>query len=291
LEVDWKSLHRILSDDTRRSILELVAEKGALSYTEMMTILQITNTGRLNYHLKALSSLLAKDEEGRYRLTDQGRLAASLVHNFPERVPSEKRLSALKVTTSVVLILLGLFIVLSFVLPLLSTYGTVTSSTTARVSLGPEALPQNTTTYLTGWGHSSSTFSMSWRASGPLRIYVVNQTQYDSLLLDHNTGTQNTPALENFTGQPSSKQFIATYDQASGNVSLSLPQGEYRFYAWSQTSGLLDSFSLAETQTNPGGSGASLLSPFLMLYTSIFLAIGVLLLVLAASILTKRVWR
>ena len=73
MEADWASLHKILSDTTRRSILELLAEKGSLTYTDLMTLLQITNTGRLNYHLKQLGGLISKDEGGRYRLTEQGR--------------------------------------------------------------------------------------------------------------------------------------------------------------------------------------------------------------------------
>jgi len=48
-EVDWSSLHKILSGTTRRSILELLAEKEAFGYTEIMTVLRVTNTGRLNY--------------------------------------------------------------------------------------------------------------------------------------------------------------------------------------------------------------------------------------------------
>jgi len=87
-EVDWSSLHKILSDVTRRNILELLAEKeGGLSYTEIMALLRITNTGRLNYHLKALSVLVSKDDQGRYRLTERGKLAANLLKTFPERVP------------------------------------------------------------------------------------------------------------------------------------------------------------------------------------------------------------
>ncbi|MCL5067038.1 MAG: helix-turn-helix domain-containing protein [Thaumarchaeota archaeon] len=55
---DWSSLHKLLSDTTRRSILELLAQKEeGLIYTEIMTVLRITNTGRLNYHLKALGIL------------------------------------------------------------------------------------------------------------------------------------------------------------------------------------------------------------------------------------------
>ena len=113
LEVDWASLHKILSDTTRRSILELLAEKESLTYTDMMTLLQITNTGRLNYHLKVLGSLISKDEGGRYRLTEQGRQAASLLRTFPERVPPERKLTGVKVATAVVLILIGVLLISS----------------------------------------------------------------------------------------------------------------------------------------------------------------------------------
>ena len=90
-EVEWSSLHKILSDTTRRSVLELLSERQALSYTEIMTLLQVTNTGRLNYHLKALGNLISKDEEGKYHLTERGQLAVSLLRTFPERAPAEKR--------------------------------------------------------------------------------------------------------------------------------------------------------------------------------------------------------
>jgi DNA-binding transcriptional ArsR family regulator len=39
MDVDWASLHKILSDTTRRSILELLSEKESLAYTDMMTLL------------------------------------------------------------------------------------------------------------------------------------------------------------------------------------------------------------------------------------------------------------
>jgi len=89
LDVDWASLHKILSDTTRRSILKLLTERESLAYTDIMTLLQITNTGRLNYHLKALGTLISKDERGRYRLTEQGRQAANMLRIFPERVPPD----------------------------------------------------------------------------------------------------------------------------------------------------------------------------------------------------------
>lgn len=108
-EVEWSSLHKILTDTTRRRLLELLAEKQALSYTEIMTLLQITNTGRLNYHRKALGNLISKEGEGKYRLTERGQLAVNLLRTFPERAPAEK-LSTLKITVAVVLILVGILL-------------------------------------------------------------------------------------------------------------------------------------------------------------------------------------
>ena len=99
-EVDWSSLHKILNDVTRRSILELLAEKEALSYTELMTLLQVTNTGRLNYHLKALGALVSKDDQGKYHLTERGQLSQSTCSRpYPEKAPVEERSSnqALKI--------------------------------------------------------------------------------------------------------------------------------------------------------------------------------------------------
>jgi len=84
-EVNWSGLNKILNDPIRRSILGLLAENRALTYTEIMTILHVTNTGKLNYHLKSLDALVAKDEEGKYYLTERGKLAASLLKTFPEK--------------------------------------------------------------------------------------------------------------------------------------------------------------------------------------------------------------
>jgi len=286
LEIDWASLHKILSDTTRRSILELLAEKDSLSYTEMMTLLQITNTGRLNYHLKALGSLISKDEGGRYRLTEQGRQAADLLRTFPERVPPEKKLTAVKVLTAVVLILIGVLLIASFSFAVIdATNASASMSTTVGAMVGPQALPQNTTVSLIGWPTTVPAFSMAWSALGPVHIYVLNQTQNDALQFSHSEGGQ---PVYNFTGLPAA--WSEQYYRQSGNVTVTLPPGQYHFYAWSQSANYLDSLSLSQKsqpQAVPGGG----FSPFLFLYGVIFIAIGALLIVLAFSILTHRVWR
>ena len=78
------SLHKLLKDETRRRIILLLQEKGSLSYVDLMKALGITNTGKMNYHLKVLGSLLAKNEDGQYALTEKGTLASRLLLEFPE---------------------------------------------------------------------------------------------------------------------------------------------------------------------------------------------------------------
>ncbi|MCW4000068.1 MAG: winged helix-turn-helix domain-containing protein [Candidatus Bathyarchaeota archaeon] len=77
-------LHKALKDEKRRKILSLLKE-GSLSYTELMNELQISNTGKLNYHLKALGDRVAKNGDGRYILTDKGKYAANLLCEIKEK--------------------------------------------------------------------------------------------------------------------------------------------------------------------------------------------------------------
>ena len=285
METDWASLHKILSDTTRRSILELLAEKESLTYTDMMTLLQITNTGRLNYHLKALGSLISKDEGGRYRLTEQGRQAADLLRTFPERVPPEKKPTGVKIATAVVLILIGVILIASISLAIMGVVGPAYVSTTESGGVGPQALPQNTTVNLIGWPTTVPSFSMAWSALGPVHIYVLNQTQNDMLQFSYSKGGQ---PVFNFTGPPG--VWSEQYSTQSGNVTISLPPGQYHFYAWSQSANYLDSFSLSQKSQPQEISGGGP-SPFFYLYAAVFIAIGALLIVVAVSIITHRIWR
>jgi DNA-binding transcriptional ArsR family regulator len=84
------SLHKILKDKTRQKIIILLHEKGRLSYTDLMAGLEGVSTGLLNYHLKILDDLLSKDEDGKYLLTEKGKLASRLLLEFPE--PDRKQL-------------------------------------------------------------------------------------------------------------------------------------------------------------------------------------------------------
>ena len=84
-------LTKILKDPTRRKILLLLNEKGSLTYTDLMDDMGFLTTGLLNYHLKVLGDLLAKDEIGHYALTEKGKIASKLLLEFPENKPIESQ--------------------------------------------------------------------------------------------------------------------------------------------------------------------------------------------------------
>lgn len=79
------SLHKILKDKIRRRIILLLHEQGSLSYMDLIKEIGITNTGRMNYHLKVLGDLLKKTEDSKYALTEKGSLAVKLLLEFPEK--------------------------------------------------------------------------------------------------------------------------------------------------------------------------------------------------------------
>jgi len=83
MSVDIPRLHSVLRDRTRSRILELLDEKTSLRDTELQNLLQITHTGKLNYHLKILGDLVVKDgQSGRYSLGEKGKLAVQLLSKF-----------------------------------------------------------------------------------------------------------------------------------------------------------------------------------------------------------------
>jgi DNA-binding transcriptional ArsR family regulator len=284
-EINWSSLHRILGDPTRRNILELLAEKEELSYTEIMSLLRITNTGRLNYHLKALSALVSKGDQGKYSLTEKGKLAVNMLKTFPERVPEErKKRSTVKTIAAAFLILLGVLLIFSSILFALSVPLGVVS--TASSTISNRAVPQNTTVFLTSWiAQNDSQLNMDWSASSPIYLSVLNLTQYDALLLQHSTGSQIPTYLENFTGMPSS--YVSQFNSQSRSVSLAFPQGQYYFFAGSTTNAILDSLTLTQQQRQATGGSSSVD----YLIAAIPGAIGILMITIAVLILTRRVWR
>jgi len=96
-----------------------LSKRGQLTYVELMNLLEITNTGKFNYHLKILGSLLAKGEDGKYRLTEKGQLASQLLQKFPEKTTEVKPLGM----SDALLIGIAGFLFLAFPAALLAISG------------------------------------------------------------------------------------------------------------------------------------------------------------------------
>jgi len=89
---------KAVSSPTRLQILNLLFERGPLSYTEIMNIMRLNPTrdaGRFAYHLKALlkTSLIEPDAETKkYRLTDLGRMMLDVSDQIEEKAFRRKKM-------------------------------------------------------------------------------------------------------------------------------------------------------------------------------------------------------
>lgn len=111
MNVDLVSLHKILKDPTRRKIVHYLSSKGQLTYMELMNLLEITNTGKFNYHLRILADLIQKEDDGRYSLTERGQLASQLLQKFPEKTVEAKPLA---MADALLIGIVGFFLLFSF---------------------------------------------------------------------------------------------------------------------------------------------------------------------------------
>jgi hypothetical protein len=80
--VDFESLSEVLKNPIRRKIVLFLSGKESLSYVDLMNAVEITNTGKFNYHLKVLGDLIEKDEDGKYGLSEKGLLAVQFLQKF-----------------------------------------------------------------------------------------------------------------------------------------------------------------------------------------------------------------
>ncbi len=85
MDVDFESLSDVLKHSMRRQILLVLSERKNISYVDLMDSIGAANTGKFNYHLKILSDLIEKDQNGKYNLTEKGQMAAQLLQKFPEK--------------------------------------------------------------------------------------------------------------------------------------------------------------------------------------------------------------
>jgi hypothetical protein len=83
--IDFESVQDVLKHPIRRQIILSLNANPNLSYMDLMNIVETKNTGKFNYHLKVLADLIEKDANGRYMLTEKGRLAAQFLETFKRR--------------------------------------------------------------------------------------------------------------------------------------------------------------------------------------------------------------
>ncbi len=77
IESEW--VLKAVSHKLRRRILNLVYDYTFLSYTDLLRELSLT-TGKLNFHLKQLTGLIDKHDDGAYRLTPIGNKALEILN-------------------------------------------------------------------------------------------------------------------------------------------------------------------------------------------------------------------
>jgi hypothetical protein len=167
------ALYKALADTTRRRILELLSQRGAMSYTENMNEVGIKNTGKLNYHLKTLGNLVQKDEQVRYTLSEAGKHAVSLLKKFSQ--PLEPSKSVVSVVGGILLVIVGAFLVVlalsSFVALPTSVSSEMGSQAFTTLTLSPHA------TKLGPVIPARSNAFVSWSANASVTVYLLARPQ------------------------------------------------------------------------------------------------------------------
>ncbi len=72
----------IINNPIRRKILQLIKQNNKITYTSLLNTLDI-DAGKLNFHLRQLSPLIIKEEDG-YRLGELGIKAISMIDEMSE---------------------------------------------------------------------------------------------------------------------------------------------------------------------------------------------------------------
>ncbi len=98
------SLYRILKDENRQKIILTLNQRGNVSYTELLEDSETGSTGLLNYHLKVLADLITKNDNGQYMLTEKGKVALSVLLNFPAEADAARKRRAQRIYWSILAI-------------------------------------------------------------------------------------------------------------------------------------------------------------------------------------------
>jgi hypothetical protein len=109
-EDTYTTIFKAMQHPIRRRILRMISVKPS-TYTEIQRDLNIDN-GLLNYHLEALSSLITKNSEEKYTLSDFGRATASLVRGVEEPTSRASSYAASSQLTVRILVIVFVAVVL-----------------------------------------------------------------------------------------------------------------------------------------------------------------------------------
>ena len=74
-----------LAHPVRRRVIELLAENQGLSYSELMRLVGVEDSGTFGFHLRRLRGLVRKNERGDYELTELGLRAYKLLRLLRSR--------------------------------------------------------------------------------------------------------------------------------------------------------------------------------------------------------------
>lgn len=153
-----------MKDKTRAKILELLEQRGQVSYMQLQTMLEVSHTGKLNYHLKVLGDLISKDERGGlYSLSEKGKVAVTLLGKF--QAMSESGAAALKTKLK-----LGVAIGVTVVMASLSLFFLVVG---IPGSAGTIALTCSTGNACSGSSQFTTTFTPTLYAMIPLILAII----------------------------------------------------------------------------------------------------------------------
>ena len=56
VDVDYGSLSNVLKNQTRKKIILELSNAKCTSYLELMNLVEVSHTGKFNYHLKVLAT-------------------------------------------------------------------------------------------------------------------------------------------------------------------------------------------------------------------------------------------
>lgn len=79
-------IYAVLSHPTRRQLLQILDREGYVKHSDLMARLKIETTGKLNFHIKQLETLILKEPRtGAYYLSDEGKQAITVIE-FNDRI-------------------------------------------------------------------------------------------------------------------------------------------------------------------------------------------------------------